>query len=86
LEELDNKVDLETGEILDVEPAIEEHALPLSIKAQLSSEILPEDEFPIHLAQEEILAQEGDQEEAQVLEDVVIDFKPKHGLAYKLPT
>ncbi|MHC5865701.1 hypothetical protein ACYT6K_10945, partial [Streptococcus pyogenes] len=33
LEELDNKVDLETGEILDVEPAIEEHALPLSIKA-----------------------------------------------------
>ena len=83
LEELDKDVDLETGEIL--ERGQEDERIPLSIQAEPEpqTEIL-EDEFPIHLAQEEILG--ADEVEEDEPEDVVIDFKPKHRLAYQLPT
>ena len=83
LEELDKDVDLETGEILERDQ--EDERIPLSIQAdpEPRAEIL-EDEFPIHLAQEEILG--ADEVEEDEPEDVVIDFKPKHRLAYQLPT
>ena len=83
LEELDKDVDLETGEILEADQ--EDERIPLSIQAEPEPKAdIVEDEFPILLAQEEILADEEPEE--LELEDVVIDFKPKHRLAYQMPT
>ena len=83
LEELDKEVDLETGEILEADQ--EEEGIPLSIQAEPEPRAdIVENEFPILLAQEEILSDE-EPEEVEA-EEVVIDFKPKHRLAYQMPT
>ena len=78
----DRKVDLETGEILDQEPA----QVPIISEYDYLD---IEDEFPIMLVEDEDL----DQPVTQALAgteadeaDVQIDFKPKQRLAYKLPS
>lgn len=83
LEESEKNVDLETGEILEFSQ--EEDRVPLTIQAEPEPQMDGvEDEFPILLAQEEILSDEIEEEFEQ--EEVVIDFNPKHRLAYQMPT
>lgn len=76
LDEVPFPVDMETGEILDREPLVDQ--IPVRVP---SDELEEEDEFPILLAEEEVTP-----EEEVVDEEVEIDFKPKHRLAYQLPT
>ena len=75
LEEQERQVDLETGEILDSVPL--EQEIPVTLQSEFDHE--GEEEFPVLLEEEEVVAEEEP-------EDVVIDFKPKHHLAYRLPT
>ena len=83
MEESEKNVDLETGEILEFSQ--EEDRVPLTIQAEPEPQRDGvEDEFPILLAQEEILSDEIEEEFEQ--EEVVIDFNPKHRLAYQMPT
>lgn len=74
LEEIPFPVDMETGEILDREPLVDQ--IPVRIQSDRI-----EEEFPILLAEEAV-----EPEEEFVEEEVEIDFKPKHRLAYQLPT
>ncbi len=69
-------VDMETGEMLDRERLVDQ--IPVSMETDQPDE---EDEFPILLAEEEVQSQEEVADE-----EVEIDFKPKHRLAYQLPT
>ena len=65
LEELDKDVDLETGEILKETRKMKEFPYPFRLEPEPRTEIL-EDEFPIHLAQEEILgADEVEEDEPE---------------------
>lgn len=75
LEEQERQVNLETGEILDSVPL--EQEIPVTLQSEFDHE--GEEEFPVLLEEEEDVAEEEP-------EDVVIDFKPKHHLAYRLPT
>ncbi|MDG4514603.1 DNA translocase FtsK [Streptococcus suis] len=82
----EQKIDLETGEIL------EEKEMEEPVQVPIFSEydhLEPEDEFPIMLAEDDISAtlenQESNVEEVEDT-DIQIDFKPKQRLAYKLPT
>lgn len=79
-------VDLETGEIL--EEAVEETPFQVPIISEFDH-LEPEDDFPIMLAEDDVLAtlenQESKVEEVEDT-DIQIDFKPKQRLAYKLPT
>ena len=79
-------VDLETGEIL--EEAVEEPPFQVPIISEFDH-LEPEDDFPIMLAEDDVLAtlenQESKVEEVEDT-DIQIDFKPKQRLAYKLPT
>lgn len=87
LEELEKDVDLETGEILepDLDPEWSEERVPLSIQAESAPRTEHyEEEFPIHLAQEEILVDDASVDDD--MEEVAIDFQPKRRLSYQLPT
>lgn len=80
----EREIDMETGEILEPEiyvPTIEVPEEPTSSFYQAE----PEDEFPILLAEEEVIEEETPQAQEDN-EEVRIDFQPKQALAYQLPS
>lgn len=73
-------VDVETGEILEVE----EREIP--ILAEEREPFVDEEEFPVLLATDEEEGQEAAEDMEDLIEDIALDFKPKARLAYQLPS